>query len=161
MRCAAHILNLVVKDGLNTLTLKFQACVKEEKIESKSSVCLDVETRWNSTYLMLKSVVPFKKAFYNLLLKDASCEKESKKCEGGLIHECDWDDVNGLLPFLKIFYEATLRFSGSRYVTSNTYLLEIFGIGIVINGLTKHPDNSISSMASNMKKNMRIIGVMF
>ncbi|KAJ0915548.1 putative transcription factor/ chromatin remodeling BED-type(Zn) family [Helianthus annuus] len=172
MRCAAHILNLVVKDGLTTLSLpikkiralvkyvrsspaglqKFLVCVEEEKIESKSLVCLDVETRWNSTYLMLESAIKFKKAFSNLLLKDSGCEKEIRKGVGSLIHEDDWIDVTSLLPFLKIFYEATLRFSGSRYVTSNAYVHEIFGIGTVIDNYTMHEDNSINSMALNMKQ---------
>jgi hypothetical protein len=96
--------------------------------------------------------VIFKKAFFNLLLKDPTCEKEMKKCEGGLIHESDWDDVTSLVPFLKIFYDATLRFSGTRYVTSNAYVHEIFGISIVIDTLTKDGDISIRSMALNMKQ---------
>lgn len=83
MRCAAHVLNLVVRDGLNDLDVsivksrtfvkyvmssparlqKFKVSVKEEKSDSKSLVCLDIETRWNSTYLMLESALKFKKAF--------------------------------------------------------------------------------------------------
>ena len=34
---------------------KFKACVEKEKIHSKSLLCLEMSTRWNSTYLMLES----------------------------------------------------------------------------------------------------------
>ncbi|XP_076946847.1 zinc finger BED domain-containing protein RICESLEEPER 1-like, partial [Bidens hawaiensis] len=137
MRYASHILNLDVKDGLTNLTLP----IKKKFV-----------LWWNSTYLMLESAVKFKKVFSNLLLKDSSCEKEMKKCEGGLIHEDGWISVTSLLPFLKIFYEATLRFSGSRYVTSNAYVHEIFGVGTVIDGFTTNQDSSIYSMAFSMKQ---------
>lgn len=90
MRCGAHILKLVMKDGLTDLDilivkartfvkyvwssparlLKFKASVEEEKLDNKSLVCLDVETRWKSTYLMLESDLKLKKAFVNLILKD-------------------------------------------------------------------------------------------
>ncbi|KAJ9548747.1 hypothetical protein OSB04_021290 [Centaurea solstitialis] len=78
MRCCAQILSLLVKVGLkeskdpivsifavkyvwsSTARLqRFKACVEKMKIESKSLVCLDVETRWNSTYLMLKTAIKF------------------------------------------------------------------------------------------------------
>lgn len=108
---------------------------------------MDVDTRWNSTYLMLESAIKFRKAFSNLLLKDSSCVKELKKSEGDLIGDMDWINVQSLLPFMKIFFDATSRFSGSKYVTSNAYIHDIFGIGNVIDGFTGHPDNSIRDMA--------------
>lgn len=170
MRCSAHILNLVVKDGLNDVScsikkvralvkyvrssparlIKFKSCVEEEKIESKSLVSMDVDTRWNSTFLMLESAVKFRKAFSRLILKDSTCEKELKRCEGGLINDVDWVNVTSLLPFLKIFYDATLRFSGSRYVTCNAYMHEILGIGNVIEAFTMHADESIQNVALKM-----------
>ncbi|XP_059650258.1 zinc finger BED domain-containing protein RICESLEEPER 2-like [Cornus florida] len=83
MRCCAHILNLILKDGLSDVNgsivrireavkyvrsspqrgERFQACVKRENITFKSHLCLDVSTRWNSTYLMLEVAVKFQKAF--------------------------------------------------------------------------------------------------
>ncbi|KAL5582545.1 hypothetical protein UlMin_014987 [Ulmus minor] len=83
MRCSGHILNLVVCDRLKeinhviscirnavryprsfTAWLKiFKESCKEANIESRALLCLDVSTRWNSTFLMLEAALKFKKAF--------------------------------------------------------------------------------------------------
>ncbi|XP_016191851.1 zinc finger BED domain-containing protein RICESLEEPER 2-like [Arachis ipaensis] len=86
MRCCAHVLNLIVNEGIkeqhasiesirNAIRYvrsspqrikKFKECIEAELIESKSLVCLDVPTRWNSTYLMLEHAEDFEKAFDRL-----------------------------------------------------------------------------------------------
>ncbi|XP_024019188.1 zinc finger BED domain-containing protein RICESLEEPER 2-like [Morus notabilis] len=83
VRCCAHIVNLIVNESLKDLhdsiavvrnavryvrsslarLLKFKSCVEREKIEYKGLVCLDVPTRWNSTYMMLDAAIKFQKAF--------------------------------------------------------------------------------------------------
>ena len=170
MRCAAHILNLIIKDGLKDLDVsivkvrgavkyvrsspsrlqKFKECVEEEMIQTKSLVCLDVETRWNSTFLMLKTAVMFKKAFQNLHSKDVACIKELEK-SGGVPTEEDWKKTGTFLPFLKIFYDATLKLSGSHYVTGSSYVPEIYGIGWTISSFLTHQDEGITNMAEKMK----------
>ncbi|KAA0048370.1 zinc finger BED domain-containing protein RICESLEEPER 3-like [Cucumis melo var. makuwa] len=52
--------------------LKFKKCIELEKIACKSYVCLDVPTRWNSTYMMLEAAVKFEKAFDRLEDEDAA-----------------------------------------------------------------------------------------
>ena len=82
MRCSAHIINFIVKDGMaeidqNVVAIRnvisyvrshtnrlrsFELKVDYGKI-TRGSLPLDVKTRWNSTYLMLTTTVKFKVAF--------------------------------------------------------------------------------------------------
>lgn len=151
MRCVAYILNLVVKDGLKDLDPsivkirlavrfvrssparleKFKACVEEEGINEKGLVYLDVDTRWNSTFLMLECALKFRKAFSNLETKGGLYIKEMRK-HGGPPNNDDWKKVGALLSFLRIFDDTTLKLSGSLYVTGNSYVPQIYGVGYLI-----------------------------
>ncbi|KAK9005959.1 hypothetical protein V6N11_035013 [Hibiscus sabdariffa] len=54
-----------------------------------------------------------RKAFKNLKTKYLPYTKELRKI-GGAPDDEDWDKIASFLPFLQMFYEATLSFSGSR-----------------------------------------------
>ena len=127
--------------------MKFKECVERQKIEYKGHICLDVETRWNLTYLMLDFAFKHKMGFVELEFYDTKYANELGKGIGLPSHE-DWEYVESILPFLSIFYEATLRISGNSYVTSNIYMLEVVGIWNGINHLLK--SNATSSATYKM-----------
>lgn len=86
VRCACHILNLVARDGLEVIShalgkikalaltvkgspLQWEALMKSASecgLDTSKGIQLDVSTRWNSTYMMLRDVLHYKPAFMRL-----------------------------------------------------------------------------------------------
>uniref|UniRef100_A0A2N9EIN3 HAT C-terminal dimerisation domain-containing protein n=1 Tax=Fagus sylvatica TaxID=28930 RepID=A0A2N9EIN3_FAGSY len=78
--------------------------------------------RWNSTYLMLEAAEKFERAFDRLII-DGNGKKPKDPP-----YSLDWENARLLCNFLRLLYEATLRFSRSLIVTSNSYFHELVGI---------------------------------
>ncbi|KAL6602773.1 hypothetical protein ACP70R_043134 [Stipagrostis hirtigluma subsp. patula] len=83
---------------------QFRKCVEKEKISDRSLLSLDVETRWNATYLMLESAVKFEKAFNRL-------SKENKNFsshfgEAGLPNAQDWERAREFISVLEPFFKG-------------------------------------------------------
>lgn len=90
---------------------KFKECVVCLKIPLKKLLCLDVTTTWNSTYLMLESAENFEKAFKLLEHEDAQYFHEfCVNGKHGAPSSSDWDNARFFIKFLKVFYDATLKF---------------------------------------------------
>ena len=71
----------------------------------------------------------------------------------GPLNYLDWENVKTFVKLLGIFYEATLRFSGSLFVTSNTYFHELISIENQLQWLCSvDGDPLLRSMAGEMKK---------
>ncbi|WCJ43657.1 BED zinc finger hAT family dimerization domain [Euphorbia peplus] len=145
MRCIAHILNLVVVEGLKDVCepvkkvrnyvryvrqspsrlQKFNQCVELEKIDCKKFVCLDVPTKWNSTYSMLSTAEKFESAFIRFGTSMDPFFEYEMIAQDGLLSSDEWVVVRSVSIMLKQFYDATLRILGSLYVTSNALWTEI------------------------------------
>ncbi|XP_056695824.1 zinc finger BED domain-containing protein RICESLEEPER 1-like [Spinacia oleracea] len=125
--------------------LLFKEVVEKCKIESKSSLSLDVPTRWNSTYTMLDTAQKFKGVFSRMSLP--------REYEGNTSSpdDADWDKVEKLVVFLREFYDLTNRVSGSLYVTSNTLFFHIGHILDLLNQWTVSDDPDFRTMAFQMK----------
>ena len=62
----------------------------------------------------------------------------------------DWDNVKVFVKFLKLFYEVTLRFFGSLYVTSNVFFHELCVKKTELKNLCESEDPLLSMMARDM-----------
>nr|GLL25230.1 zinc finger BED domain-containing protein RICESLEEPER 2-like isoform X1 [Ipomoea trifida] len=163
VRCSAHILNLIVQDGLKVMgdalnkirdSVKyvkgsegrmkvFEECVETVGLQFKVGLSTDVPTRWNSTYKMLDSAIKYRRAFSSLHLLDTNYKHCPSKEE--------WARGEKICEFLMPFNEITKLISGSTYPTSNLYFMQVWKIELLLKRNLNNEDVVIRSMASNMK----------
>lgn len=167
VRCGAHILNLIVQHGLKAIDssvvkiresvkfvrgsemrgMKFAECVKYVSLDASTKLQQDVPTRWNSTYLMLDSALPYRAAFHRLQRVD------------GLYEHCpsdyEWMKIKKVAEFLQPFYEMTLLFSGSYYPTANLYFLKVWRIELLIRKNLHSSNDFIHGMAEFMNEKFK------
>ncbi|KAJ4798773.1 Zinc finger BED domain-containing protein RICESLEEPER 4 [Rhynchospora pubera] len=141
-KCACHILNLIVKDGLqvdevDSLLEKYYKALKfvdssTKKKQNFAELCSrmgilsvkipwDIETRWNSTYLLLKKTLHLKPAIDQAL----------SRCPTGQLYRLnpsDWMSLEALVPFLDCFYTATVRLSATYTPTASALLEDLVAI---------------------------------
>ncbi|KAJ3687487.1 hypothetical protein LUZ61_016651 [Rhynchospora tenuis] len=150
-RCGCHVLNLIVQDGLDVLddeikiireTMKyirhsqsrmekFKRAVIQAKAPDKKPAW-DVQTRWNSTYLMLQLAFELREAIERFALMDSNCKD---------VFEIDWNKMKALLDCLKVFYTVTLKLSGTLYPTLNLFFTEFCEVCLTIKNMShsKYP----------------------
>ncbi|XP_042497603.1 zinc finger BED domain-containing protein RICESLEEPER 2-like [Macadamia integrifolia] len=165
-RCCAHILNLIVQDGLKhiddsvvlvrssiayvkgsqTRKVKFLEICKQLGLQSSKGLCAYVSTRWNSTYLMLDSVLFYCKAFENLGLVDDNF----KTCPSSE----QWLKIERLTSFLYPFYAITVLLSGSKYPTANLYFENVWEIHKSLLEELCNLDLNASTMCNNVRNSL-------
>lgn len=171
MRCVAHIINLIVMEGLKEIDIsvkrvreavkfikggtsrfaRFKKCVELAKVQSKAFLKLDVCTRWNSTYLMLNVAQQYEKAFERYSDEDPYYKLELEGEDGpGVPDKADWQKARKMAEFLEHFYELTLRVSATSHPTSHTYFHEIADVLVLLREWCKSEDKLCSAMGKRM-----------
>lgn len=170
LRCCAHILNLVVRDGLkqNDLSIsairnavrfvrsspqrstKFKECIEFARINCKKLLCLDVPTRWNSCYLMLDAAEKYQAAFEKMEGEDFSYLEFFGLVGPPTLN--DWENVRCLVSFFKIFYDATMEFSSSKQVSLHKSFHQLASIHCELKRSSMNLNTILASMGYEMKK---------
>ncbi|XP_028788017.1 zinc finger BED domain-containing protein RICESLEEPER 2-like [Neltuma alba] len=131
---------------------KFKQLVEKMKIDSKSLLIMDCPTRWNSTYIMLERAIKFNNVFERMEKEDIdNTTNFLKKKLVGPPDALDWKDAKDFVLFLQEFYDITLQFSGSLYVTSNLCFQQIVDVFIMLNKSANDPSSLVVDMAKSMQ----------
>lgn len=161
-RCVAHIINLIVQDGLDAMVgiidniresvlfinsnpsrkERFDEICGRYGISGVARPSHDVPHPWNSTLLMLQSSVPFIKAFLALEKEDSSyiyCPSPK-----------EWRKAAAVCNLLKGFYEATNILSGSSYPTSHLFFTQMWNIKCLLQKQASNPYNFVREMVDEM-----------
>jgi len=191
-RCCAHITNLIVSSGLRKLQKSvlairnavrcvwsspqrldyFKISIEKEKLTCKGLVCMDVPTRWNSTYMMLDAALKFKKAFKRMVEdlnspfmayfkepneevdEDGVVQTNSRQSRVGPPTDVDWDNAKVFVRFLKVFYEVTLKVSASLHPMVHKTFHAIIAMEKEIDKLFVAPEFATVSDAEKVLNNM-------
>ncbi|KAJ1701665.1 hypothetical protein LUZ63_001444 [Rhynchospora breviuscula] len=148
LRCGCHILNLIVQDGLDVLsneitkireTMKYirhsQQRMKKLRLAASQvgapnkKPAWDVETKWNSTYLMLDLALQLKEAINRYALSDNNFNM--------FPNDVDWEHVEALVCHLKVFYDVANKLSGTKYPTLNNFFPEYCEVYLTIKKMRK------------------------
>jgi hypothetical protein len=143
--CACHIINLIVKEslvGVKPMIDAFRIAISfmnssNQRIAAYKSYCmasgirprkfgLDMDVRWNSTYLVLKHLLPHKETFHTFIESNYSRPRGAPFL---LTHD-HWAMATKILAFLELFYDSTVALSGVYYPTVNLMIHHIVRIAV-------------------------------
>ncbi|XP_031273329.1 zinc finger BED domain-containing protein RICESLEEPER 2-like [Pistacia vera] len=128
MRCCAHVLNLIVQDGL--------LVIRQAIARIRESVAY-----WSASPKREQKFVK------------ASRQEGIELCETQyrcLPTEEEWELAEQVCSKLKIFYVAINLFSGTKYLTSNIYFPKVCEIRIALSSWLRCRNDLIRNMATKM-----------
>jgi hypothetical protein len=163
IRCCAHILNLIVQNGLKEIDSALQKirdsvkyvrgsqmrkqnflqAVNKMLLDSRNGLKQDVPTRWNFTYIMLETAIHYQSAFSYLEMIDSNYKHTAP----------EWEKATHICCFLAPFYHATCEFFGTKYPIANLYFLMIFDIYVTLKEEVEIEDEYKRLMATQMLYN--------
>ncbi|MQL78556.1 hypothetical protein Taro_010981 [Colocasia esculenta] len=162
VRCYAHILNVVAQDVIASIhgivynireSLKyikaslaneerFSEIVQQLEIPCTRTLTLDVQTHWDTTYLMLVAALEFRHAFAYL----ETCDPHYNESPS----PDDWKKLEIVCTYLKLLYDSANVVVGTADPTANIYFQEAWKIQLDLSHATVSEDSLVSSIAKEM-----------
>ncbi|KAL0217092.1 hypothetical protein RCL1_007575 [Eukaryota sp. TZLM3-RCL] len=168
-RCNAHVLNLIVQEGMtvynrdensqvidnsverarefakklhtsSTVLEKFRSLLSLEDIDRKKTIPSDVPHRWNSTFLLLTEYMQLQTTVERVMIGDESLE---------YLKIGDYYEINNLLELLSPFYKITLELSKKEQVTSGEFM-------VLMDSLGEHLVEQQSALDQKIKERTRL-----
>ncbi|KAK3120575.1 hypothetical protein QOZ80_9AG0690210 [Eleusine coracana subsp. coracana] len=160
IRCCAHILNLLVQDGMkvaddaidlvrelvrhiNSSPSRIQAfneIAQRSGLPSKAGLVLDVLNRWNSTYYMIMEAIQYK-----VVLKHYA-EAQLELCP----EDEEWKKAKAIGEFLGAFEEATKAFSAHRTPTAHLFMSNVLCVHQALRNRRWQVDHVLDELAAAM-----------
>ena len=121
VKCACHLYNLIVKDGLEFFELYIEKIslavgfiqgnnrrsrIREFKVKCQENGLTpilmpeEIDIRWNSTYDFLKTCYKYRISITLAFNQHCGSFTDSADC---MLHDSDWVVINDLVKFLKKF----------------------------------------------------------
>lgn len=163
VRCAAHVLNVIVNDALKAIDgvindvresvkyiegsesrkEKFEEIISELGISGQHHLSLDVALHWNSTFDMLEAALSLRDAFYQLGRQDSNY----KHCPSTQ----SWAIADVICNMLKAFKTAAEIFSDLAHPTSNLYFHQIWNVRQVLDNAISCANPTVVTFVKGMK----------
>ena len=106
----SHIRSVIkyVKSSFSRF-VTFKSLVEKVEIDTRGLVGLDVDTRWNSIYIMLDKALKFEKVFTRIYVDDQNYQKQHREISTPTKNPStdNCKDAKAFVKFLNIFCQAT------------------------------------------------------
>ena len=164
-RCAAHILNLAVNDGLSTSQSsikklrKFIKKVRESALfiddlkhifqsDNKAFLRpqLDIKTRWNSTFEMINRAIEIKLQLETLKVRQSNLNSYWPTDQ-------EWNELHDIKEILSEFAMATTELSGQTYPTAANVRILFLSLMSYLNS-QNDPEHLLNEMIDKIKQKL-------
>ncbi|WVZ83450.1 hypothetical protein U9M48_030596 [Paspalum notatum var. saurae] len=160
VRCSAHILNILVQDVMRLIhsaiekiheLLKyidssvsrlqaFNSIASGMGLRPKAGIYLDIPTRWNSTFKMVREALKYKAALNSYAHRSYELAPSEE----------EWVKAEVICEFLKAFEELTLAVSAHRTPTAHMFLPLVLCIRHALKDLAWQSTDLLKQVATTM-----------